>query len=131
MALPTRMQPMQFHSDFDKRNSGFGFGRLLQSDFFRRLRRAPSTVRWGLGILLGFIILSVLWRRDPSRLPLGGSASSTPWHTPGNASDPVWASRAEEVKRAFIEAYEAYETHAFPHDELLPLTNGSIDKYVP
>jgi len=36
-----------------------------------------------------------------------------------------WAARANAVKQAFIHAYHGYETHAFPQDELLPLTNSS------
>jgi len=36
-----------------------------------------------------------------------------------------WAARANAVKQAFVHAYHGYETHAFPDDELLPLTNSS------
>ena len=36
-----------------------------------------------------------------------------------------WAARANAVKQAFVHAYHGYETHAFPEDELLPLTNSS------
>ena len=39
-----------------------------------------------------------------------------------------WMSRAEQVKQAFAHAYHGYETHAFPHDELKPLTNRTYDK---
>jgi hypothetical protein len=39
-----------------------------------------------------------------------------------------WPARAERVKQAFIHAYTSYENNAFPHDELMPLTNKSIDK---
>lgn len=42
----------------------------------------------------------------------------------------VWEARAEEVKDAFRHAYHSYEEIAFPHDELKPLSNGSVDKYV-
>ncbi|TCD63845.1 hypothetical protein EIP91_004887 [Steccherinum ochraceum] len=38
-----------------------------------------------------------------------------------------WAERAEDVKRAFVHAYGAYEKYAFPRDELFPLTNKSRD----
>lgn len=37
-----------------------------------------------------------------------------------------WVSRANAVKHAFVHAYHGYEAHAFPEDELLPLTNSSI-----
>lgn len=40
----------------------------------------------------------------------------------------VWADRAIQVKSAFLHAYHGYERHAFPHDELQPVSNKSIDK---
>lgn len=40
----------------------------------------------------------------------------------------VWADRAAQVKEAFRHAYRGYEQHAFPHDELMPLSYQSIDK---
>ena len=43
-------------------------------------------------------------------------------------TEKVWAIRAEQVKEAFRHAYHGYEQYAFPHDELLPLSNGSVDK---
>lgn len=39
-----------------------------------------------------------------------------------------WRPRAERVKEAFLHAYHGYEAHALPMDELLPLTNGSVNK---
>lgn len=47
-------------------------------------------------------------------------------HPPGPAID--WAKRAELVKQAFVHAYHGYEDHAIPLDELLPLSNGSVNK---
>jgi hypothetical protein len=44
--------------------------------------------------------------------------------------DEVWAQRAQAVKRAFMHAYEPYESMAFPSDELLPMSNRSINKQV-
>ena len=40
----------------------------------------------------------------------------------------LWTSRAEKVKGAFLHAYHGYQQYAFEHDELLPLTNHSVDK---
>ena len=40
----------------------------------------------------------------------------------------VWKARAEQVKQAFVRGYSAYYKLAFPHDELLPKTNGVADK---
>lgn len=44
--------------------------------------------------------------------------------------EPFPRQRTERVKSAFVRAYTTYENHAFPHDELLPLSNGYQDKYV-
>ena len=41
-----------------------------------------------------------------------------------------WSEMAEMVKDAFRHAYGGYEQFASPHDELLPLSNGSVDKCV-
>lgn len=40
----------------------------------------------------------------------------------------IWADRAAQVKKAFRHAYHGYERHAFPHDELRPVSNAAIDK---
>lgn len=40
----------------------------------------------------------------------------------------IWTVRAEAVRSAFVHAYSGYEKHAFPADELLPVTGGKIDK---
>ncbi|KAI0690315.1 glycoside hydrolase [Cytidiella melzeri] len=40
-----------------------------------------------------------------------------------------WARRAHLVKEAFLHAYHGYETYAAPHDELLPVTGGSVDNF--
>ena len=39
-----------------------------------------------------------------------------------------WAARADKVKEAFLHAYHGYEKFASPSDELLPISNGSINK---
>lgn len=42
-----------------------------------------------------------------------------------------WSGRAESVKQVFLRAYSAYEEFApFPNDELLPISNKSIVKYI-
>ncbi|KAI5123518.1 hypothetical protein M0805_006678 [Coniferiporia weirii] len=40
-----------------------------------------------------------------------------------------WSERAERVKEAFLHAYHGYEEYASPADELLPLSNSSIDNF--
>jgi hypothetical protein len=47
---------------------------------------------------------------------------------PGAGS--LWPTRAKRVQDAFRHAYTSYLTIAFPHDELQPLSNSSVDKYV-
>lgn len=42
----------------------------------------------------------------------------------------IWQSRAEEVKGAFVHAYSGYLRYAALHDELLPVSNTAVDKYV-
>lgn len=42
--------------------------------------------------------------------------------------DPLWDGRASRVREAFVSAYQAYEKAAYPHDELLPTTDGFSDK---
>lgn len=40
----------------------------------------------------------------------------------------IWAERAAQVKQAFRHAYRGYEQHAFPRDELMPMSNKGTDK---
>ncbi|KAG9017491.1 hypothetical protein FRB90_001084 [Tulasnella sp. 427] len=46
-----------------------------------------------------------------------------------SAKETLWASRADEVKNAFLHAYSGYELHAFPADELLPLDKKSVNNF--
>lgn len=52
----------------------------------------------------------------------------TPPPTAPPTGDTVWKARADQVKDAFVRGYSAYYELAFPHDELLPKTNGTGDK---
>lgn len=47
------------------------------------------------------------------------------------ANSPIWDTRANHVKQAFLHAYNGYLTHAAGHDELRPLSNHAVNKYVP
>ncbi|KAH8093117.1 glycoside hydrolase [Cristinia sonorae] len=40
-----------------------------------------------------------------------------------------WTRRAVKVKEAYVHAYTGYERHAFPHDELMPLSHGLRDNF--
>ncbi len=55
--------------------------------------------------------------------PIPADTSSHPPHPPT-----LWASRANQVKSAFLHAYHGYQQYAFENDELLPLTNHSVNK---
>ena len=46
------------------------------------------------------------------------------------AESELWRSRASEVREAYRSSYSVYKQYASPHDELLPVSNGSQDKYV-
>ena len=87
-----------------------------------RLRHRPRiTLRH---VLLTLVVLSTLYYADLSQnFRFSKHLLSWSAETPG-----IWTERAAHVKDAFRHAYHGYERHAFPHDELLPLTNGSIDK---
>ncbi|PFH46692.1 glycoside hydrolase family 47 protein [Amanita thiersii Skay4041] len=41
----------------------------------------------------------------------------------------IWKSRKEKVRDAYRHALEGYMAHAFPNDELMPLSGGSTNKY--
>lgn len=41
----------------------------------------------------------------------------------------IWQERAEQVKGAFLHAYDGYLKYAASHDELLPLSNAAVDNF--
>lgn len=49
-------------------------------------------------------------------------------YTGGSTPSNAWDARAVQVKQAFVHAYNGYERHSAPHDELSPLSNKTIDK---
>ncbi|KAJ7210456.1 glycoside hydrolase family 47 protein [Mycena pura] len=76
----------------------------------------------GTGIIL--IALLFVWNARPDRyISLTSDEHAFPKKTPLK----VWDQRAMQVKRAFMHAYHGYEELAAPHDELMPLSNGSSD----
>lgn len=105
---------------------------LLQ-DFYVRFRYARGSGSWfkmlawrgyvllavGLGFMVTLYRVYVLpphpWGTHPEE--------EVEFDVPDRGVD--WAARANAVKQAFVHAYHGYETHAFPEDELLPLTNSS------
>lgn len=43
----------------------------------------------------------------------------------------IWTDRAGQVKSAFLHAWNSYEKYAWGYDEVLPISVGSTNKYVP
>jgi hypothetical protein len=41
---------------------------------------------------------------------------------------PTWDGKAQRVREAFLHAYHGWEDHAAPADELLPLSEGRVNK---
>ena len=88
-----------------------------------RLRPRRITVRHVLLTLgLSAILSTLYYNAYLRRGDVSGDVFFWPPETPQ-----IWAERAAEVKEAFQHAYRGYEQHAFPHDELLPVSNGSTD----
>ena len=96
---------------------------LLQ-DLYVRFRYARGSGSWlknltwrnYLVLAIGLSFLITLYRTYMP-YPLPGEELLSPHVN--------WVARANAVKRAFVHAYHGYEAHAFPEDELLPLTNSS------
>ena len=82
--------------------------------------------RWFWGVVLTLLALLLLRY-------LFGKGAGPPLHVPFSPhplpdEQALWSQRASRVKSAFVDAYSAYEAAAAPHDELLPLSNGKVDK---
>ena len=88
-------------------------------------------------ILPALIVLSWPWFAPPSP-PHDFGPDSEPFHWHPHAPPPkigpqhgsVWSNRALQVRDAYLHAYQGYKKYALPHDELLPLSNKFVDKYV-
>lgn len=42
----------------------------------------------------------------------------------------VWSSRADQVRNAYLHAWNGYQRLAAPADELLPVSGGKVDKWI-
>ena len=117
---------------------------------FSFLRIKPLRSRTGVFVVLG--ILSLFWfitvqfgppsfftdtfppppppppGRPPPFNPIDDHVHFIPDFEKEDFGPEGWADRADMVKEAFVHAYHGYETHAIPQDELLPLTNRSVNK---
>lgn len=87
-------------------------------------------------VLLALIILSWPWFAPPPPHRFGPGSEPFHWHPHappsrvGPHTDNVWTNRALRVREAYLHAFQGYKTYALPHDELLPLSNKFVDKYV-
>jgi hypothetical protein len=77
------------------------------------------------------IVLLIFYgsNRSPGSIKLGEWQSELK-HQGRTTTRKEWRRRAASVKEAFLHAYEAYESEAFPQDELRPLTADGIQMYV-
>jgi mannosyl-oligosaccharide alpha-1,2-mannosidase len=81
-------------------------------------------------------VLFFLWA-SYSTLFSHQSLITLPWRIHVDVNYPItstttpeeWRSRAEQVKAAFVHAYNGYEEHAWKWDELKPLTSRGQNKY--
>ncbi|CDH49429.1 predicted protein [Lichtheimia corymbifera JMRC:FSU:9682] len=65
-----------------------------------------------------------IWATTVFLFSISGFAAAAPADTKSNNSpDP----RTEVIKNAFRHAWNGYHQHAFGHDELKPVTNGTND----
>lgn len=82
-------------------------------------------------LFLAFLTMSptrfrpVLIQKD---LGLSEYRVSEPKSYDDEPNPPNWNYRKQAVKKAFLHAYQAYEYHAFPADEWLPLSNKPRQK---
>jgi len=79
--------------------------------------------------IISVILIFTIFHSSGSETSRSYSFSLHPLDFQSETSSEVWTQRAHAVKDAFLHAYRGYEKHAFPHDELKPVSNGSIDNF--
>ena len=67
------------------------------------------------------------WHYDPE--PFFSPAQHPPGEE-GVASPEDWAARAALVRGAFVHAYQSYNSNAYMHDEVKPVSGGRVNKCV-
>jgi hypothetical protein len=61
------------------------------------------------------------------------SRPGAPPHPQGSVPEPIgsssiWSTRAAQVKEAYLHAWNGYQKFAAPFDELLPVSDGKVNK---
>ena len=117
-------------------NAGFELSPSLvmkESLFPRRiiLNRKKLSTRYVpvLGVAFLFVWAWSLWPGHPRPFHQRPPPVILP-HAVSHTTHAEWYRRSQKVKGAFLHAYSGYERHASPHDELRPMWNTSVDKYV-
>ena len=106
-----------------------------------RIDRRVKSARYITAAVAAVFVVSTLYYIQTPALSRGLSSDSfnAPWDTPATAkpwqrpvapSSPIWDDRAAQVKDMYRHAYSGYLKHAAGFDELLPLSNSAINKYV-
>ena len=108
-------------------------------------------VRWS---VLACVVIAVIWFGDLLSLAGKSELLSRPWpwdspitttatttnhlRLPSNSPRPptkeeqdVWEPRKNEVRNAFKHAWSGYKSIAYPYDELLPVSGGRSNKFLP
>ena len=106
---------------------------MKESLFPRRiiLNRKKLSTRYVpvLGVAFLFVWAWSLWPGHPRPFHQRPPPVILP-HAVSHTTHAEWYRRSQKVKGAFLHAYSGYERHASPHDELRPMWNTSVDKYV-
>jgi len=87
-----------------------------------------STRCWVVAVVVVLSTLYIYNRKSPSTKL--GEWSSDLKYQGKETTRKEWRRRASTVKEAFLHAYNAYESRAFPMDELRPLTGDGVQLWV-
>lgn len=92
---------------------------------FRLHKHRRVTIRHIFLTLVISTIISTLYYAYPTR---DSFSQDTTRKFEEPVTPQIWAERAAQVKEAFRHAYHGYENYSFTQDELLPLSNMTVNK---
>lgn len=96
-----------------------------------KLYFSKPSFRW---LFFCFAFVTSLWFLGPFLLHMSGSPPyrhRSPHRRPPPLSkvpSTIWSIRADQVKNAFLHAWDGYQRLAVPADELLPVSGGKVNK---